>query len=774
VSAESDPPPALDAESLYREILAGDPHHPSALYHLGILLHGHGRREEAVALLRRVPERSPFGYGAAFNLGVMLRALGRFEEAVAAFARAVALPGSSGDAHMNLGLAMAEAGQPRRALRSLRRATTLLPERADAWHNLANVLVAAGSPGEAAACYRQALAREPELLPAWLGLANARFQAGEPAAAEADLRRLLALAPDFAAAAINLGNLLEAGERSREAIGCYQRAIRLEPGSIAARINLANVLKKTGEAATGAGFFAQAAALLQAGSQPQPPAPAPKPQERPEALVQAAVQHIGSLYRRGRSEAAEKSFEALIASLARDPENAELLAEMQNSFGQYHAIFCHLEAARHWHRQAARTCPESSLYRDNLLFLSLLDPALSNQELFERTLATETAANALEPFGHWENVADPERPLRVGYVSNSVMIDMNVYYFMDPILRLGDPDRVGNYLYGDAPRGLDPALLERYPRVRGWRNTHGRSPDEVAEQIRADGIDILIQVLGRAYNNDRTIQFFQRKPAPVQATFHGSMGTGLKVMDYFIADRWSVPGGGGERFLERVARLPRLFHLPADTPAPDPAPAPLTARGQFSFGFLGSNWKLNERMLELWAEILRRSPGSRLVIKGPGLNSATERALLAGRFARFGLDEDRLSFFGFVPTLTEHLNTYRELDLSLDTHPYCGGNSTLEALWMGVPVLTLAGDRFIGRMSVAILRAAGLDEFIAETPQDYIDKAVALAATPAPLLALRPTLRARLRTTPLTNAPRYARAMERLQRQLWRRWCRRG
>ena len=802
----------LEAETLYQQILSLVPEHISALHHLGVLFCQSNRHAAAAEMFRRILARDAGHLQAAFNLGVACRSLGRHEESITAFARVVGLKSDSGLGHMNLGVALLDAGQPRRALRSLRRAVALMPEDGVAHYTLANCLNSLDAVDEAEAAYRRALSLVSTLVEAWMNLGNLLLRQRRLGEAADCFRQAATLEPTLAGAHVNLGNVLRAEGRLEEAKAAYLHALALAPEMAEALYNLAFIMRDLGAVSEGVEYYSRARLLTDlsarardsenphtltaSNSRNRPPEVAAAGDfaeagrvglrdlgatvvqdvlkseaegahtftKEDEVFVKAAFDHADILESLGRTEETEACF---LKALEVRPNSAAL----HNFLAQFYARHGRLTEAKAAHHRAADLNPASSIFRDNGVFLNLLDSDLTNERLFALTQVAERRTNRIARFAGHANHRDPERPLRIGYVSSSLMLDMNVYYFMGPLLRHADPAMVENYIYGDSVRGPNPLLPQRYPGVRAWRNTRSLSAIEAGSLIREDGIDILVNVLGRAYNNDRVISFFHRKPAPVQVSFHASMTSGLEAIDYFIADVRSVPRSGSEGFSERVVRLPRLFNLVPDLSAPEVAPTPALARGVVTFGFYGSIWKLNDAVASVWARVLAAVPGSRLLLKGPGLGSEDGQALQRQRFARFGVDQRQLLFMPSKYSIYGHLTAYGEIDISLDAFPYCGGNSTLESLWMGVPVLTLAGERFIGRMSTSILGTVGLSDFIATSPDDYVAKAVAAVRDIPRLAATRAGLRQHLCRSPLVNGERYARILERTYRQMWRRWC---
>jgi protein O-GlcNAc transferase len=298
-----------------------------------------------------------------------------------------------------------------------------------------------------------------------------------------------------------------------------------------------------------------------------------------------------------------------------------------------------------------------------------------------------------------------------------------------------------------------------------WRLTLGMAPDAMADLIRRDGIDILVDL--SAFTRGNRLLVFARKPAPIQVTAWGyATGTGLSTMDYFFADPVVVPPGEQRYFAEEVVYLPSVL---AYTPFPD-APPPLRADGPLTFGSFNRPSKLNDETLALWARVLAAVPGSRLLLKFGGMDDPALAARVRAVLARHDVAPERVELRGQTSTY-DHVAAYGEVDIALDPVPHGGGVTTLEATWMGVPTLTLPGDRVSSRVTASVLTTLGLTSWIARSPDEYVALARRHAANPVALSVLRAGLRDRLAASPICDSVRYCRAVEAAYRAMWRRWC---
>jgi predicted O-linked N-acetylglucosamine transferase (SPINDLY family) len=366
------------------------------------------------------------------------------------------------------------------------------------------------------------------------------------------------------------------------------------------------------------------------------------------------------------------------------------------------------------------------------------------------------------------NTPDPDRPLRIGFVSGDFRRHP-VGYFLEDVLASLPKTSLQLVAYANQVRE-DEVTDRLRPHFDFWRNIRSLNDDEAAAQIRADGIDILVDLSGHTKANRLLV--FARKPAPVQVTYLGYFtSTGLKSIDYFLVDRWQAPEGEQLYYSETPFRQPG-HHLCFTPPRLDIPVGPLPAlrNGHVTFGNFNILAKMNDAVVASWSEILKAVPGSRLFLKSEQLDGDDVAASVHARFAAHGISADRLELEGKSP-FDEYLASYQRVDIALDPFPYNGGTVTVQALWMGVPVLTLRGDCHVGRNGTSILSALDMPEWVAQDGADYIERATQLAGGLTALAALRETLRPRLLASSLCDAPRFARDLEAAFREMWRMWC---
>jgi predicted O-linked N-acetylglucosamine transferase (SPINDLY family) len=737
-----------EAEAIYRQVLAYQPGHAPALYLLGVLAHQVGQNEQALALLDRALAADPSVADYHFHRARVCEALGRPDEAVAGYRQALALRPNYPDAWNNLGSLLAQQGRLTEAVAALREAVRLQPEMAAAHSNLGNALAELGLLEEAVASQRQALRLQPEMATAHSNLGTALRRQGKLDEAAAACREALRLKPDYARAHNNLGVVLFEQGRLAEAAEALTQALRLAPNLADAYSNLGLVLCEQGRFADAVTCCRQALRL------------------KPDAAevhnnLGRALAEVGQV-----SEGADAYRRAL--ELKPDYPEAE------NNLGTCCERQGKLDEAIAHYRAALARRPNYRAANDNLLIALQYhpadDPALLREE-HRRWVERHAAPLAGTARAH-DNDGSPERRLRLGYVSPDFR-QHPIPFFIEPVLAHHHHEHCTVLCYADLRR--PDAVTERLRRhADEWQDVTGLSDEALAERIRRDRVDVLVDLAVHAPHN--RLLAFARKPAPVQVSYLGYANTtGLPAIDYRLTDAFIDPPGLTEAFqTEELLRLPDTFctyQPPAEAPPVNDLPA--LAAGRVTFASLNRLAKVNGAVLALWARILAAVPGARLLLQATGLDDPGTREEVLGQFGRHGIGPERLhlrewgSFAGYL----RHL---QEADVALDTFPFNGHTTSCHCLWMGVPVVTLAGRLPVARVGVSLLANLRLPELIAETPEGYVEAAVRLAGDLERLRGLRAGLRERMRSSPLLDARTFTRHLEEAYRGVWRRWCAAG
>ncbi len=422
-------------------------------------------------------------------------------------------------------------------------------------------------------------------------------------------------------------------------------------------------------------------------------------------------------------------------------------------------------------RKSVERAPEHADIRSNFLnhlhHLPDLDPQVlfDEHEQWGRLHAPPTLARVSH-----NNPADPDRRLRVGYISPDFRTH-SVAYFFEPLLDGHDRRNVEVYGYGNVtfPDRMTERLKRKFDH---YRNVRGLRDETVARIIEQDRIDILVELAGHSDGNRLLV--LARKPAPIQVTYLGYPDTtGIQAVDYRLTDDLADSPQSQQFHTEKLVFLPDGFlcYRPPDF-APPVASPPAARKGYITFGSFNNSCKINPLIIALWAQILNAQPGSRLLLKFRAGDDQQVRERYFRRFERLGIPRDRVHIYGFKPAV-EHLQLYGEVDIALDTYPYNGTTTTCDALWMGVPVISLVGECHVSRVGLSILTRVGLEFFAASTHQDYIDRAAALAAKPHALVKMRASMRQRMLAGRLCDANGFARSVETAYRKMWQRWCQR-
>lgn len=605
-------------------------------------------------------------------------------------------------------LALLNAGQLSEALELLAQVCARAPADAEAWRMRGVACGRLNRHAEAADCFRKVIALQPANAEAHFNLGIAERGCGFPDKAEAAFRQAIKLNPNYVEPLESLAHGLINRGAVEEAAEVLRAALRLRPDNAEWQSNLGSLLQAKG-------------------------------------FLTEAEEH----YRRAQSLKPGATF-------------------VYENLGSVLATQGRMDEALAVYREGLRRDPRNMRTRSNLLltlnYLAGQDPA----EMLREHRAGELAPGQA-PTRAFANERNPDRRLRVGYVSPDFRTH-SVAYFLEPLLAAHDHGAFEVYCYSDVPRAdATTARLRAHADV--WRDIAKLSDADLAAQVTADGIDILVDLAG--HTSAHRLAVFAWRPAPVQVTWLGYPNTtGLSAMGYRITDALADPPGREAFYTEKLIRLDGCFlcyQPPGDTP--DVAPLPAETSGVVTFGSFNNLSKMQPAVIALWSQVLQAVPGARLLVKNPSLTDPPTRARIAAMFAQHGIGPDRLELLGHTPTPQEHLALYGRVDIALDTFPYNGTTTTCEALWMGVPVVTLAGAVHAGRVGVSLLTAAGLPELIAATPAECVARAAALAGDRDALSRLRAGLRERVRNSRLCDAAGFTRAMEAALRSMWRQWC---
>lgn len=594
----------------------------------------------------------------------------------------------------------------------------------------------AGRLEEAEALYRRILGSVPDHHDAWhlLGLIAHQLERNEEAAQL--IGRALALAPRTALFHYHLGAVLAVLQRRAEATDTLRTAIEIDPRLSGPRTELGLCL-------IGEGRYAEAAAVLR------------------EELVLApldavALRNLGvCCYEMGLLEDAE---ECTRRAVELDPDSSTTwnnLAGILISRGEP-------EAAAPLYEEAYRRDPGYAVAYSNRLMAEQYLPGVTPERLLDLSLEWQVRYGPRNvPMSR--PLAKEDRPLRLGFVSPDLK-RAPVGYFLVGLLEALERDADASVVYSDTVQPDD--LSERMKQAALlWRDARKMDDASLAKAVHTDGIEVLFDLAGHTKGN--RLLLFAKRAAPVQITWAGYVGTtGVEAMDYLLADQFQVPPGAEGYYRERVLRMPHGYvcYVPPSY-APDVAPLPALREGRVTFGAFHNAAKVGEASIAIWSRVMRAVPDAQLVLKYTNLDEPRTKARITGAFASAGIAPERIAIEGISPH-TAMLQRYNYIDIALDSIPYSGGLTTCEALWMGVPVVTLPGRTFAGRHSLSHVMNVGHPELVAHDENHYVSIASGLAGNLGALSALRYSLRGHMAASPLCDARGFAKDFISLIRQV--------
>jgi len=681
-----------------------------------------------------------------FRLGQKLLARGLNEEAVTACKHALINDPRHARAWCALGAGQRRLAQMDAAREAYEKAIALDPDYSQAWCNLGEWHLALGKPGLALEHFDRALELESGLLEAMNNRVAALYELGRFKDAEMAAGDAIKVHPGVAALHVNMGVVLLHSCKARPAVKAFRKALECDPACQEAHFNLATLLGETNRLGETLAYIEHEIAV--------------KGESAQRLASLALAQKV-----KGDLSAAEATCHKVLEMQAGNVAALVTLAGCLSARADH-------RGAISLNEKAIAFNPQMPAIYSNVAFDATYLPEISANEIYgyHREWARRFELPVVERVFACANLRQEDRPLRIGYVSGDFGTHP-VGFLLRDVVRYHDRNRFYINCYS-MMRGSDPITEVIRANADSWIDALLLSDDELAEQIHQDRIDVLVDLSGHtAYNR---LPSFALRPAPVQASWIGYFhSTGLENIDYFITDPHTSPRACGQLFSETPVWLPhsRFCYSPPEY-APEVSPPPATAGKPITFGSFNRIEKLVDPVLAAWAKILEAVPGSRMLLKAGTLDSKFICDDIRRRFAAFGLADERLELRG-PSSHPEMLEQYGEIDIALDPFPFNGGMTTLEALWMGVPVVTIAGNSIVSRQTVSVLANIGLAGELAFPDIDaYVAGAVALANNPLRLVELRNQIRPRLASSPVCQAEQFARDLEALYRRMWQAHCR--
>lgn len=734
----------IEAAVGYQEALRLDPQLIQAHCGLGNALRAQGRLPEATASYEQALALQPGLAGVRSGLGELLHLQGQFDAAIAQYRQALALTPEHAPTHGLLGNALHASGDLEGAVASYRHTLELRPDYALAHNYLGSVLKTLGRLDEAVASYRLAIAAAPDYSEAHNNLGVALRELGQLDEAIACYRAALELHPDAAEIHANLANTLYDRGALEQAIASYRRAIALKPQIAELHNYLGRAYKNNQQLDAALASYEQAVAL------------------KPDYAE--AYSNLGNAQlKKGLVDDAIASYRQ---ALAIEPA----LAEVHSNLGIALKDCGRLDEALDCFRKTLELKPDYVDGYTNYLVAAQYGPDYSPAQLLadHRAFGDRFEGPWRDKWPQHAARRQPRPRLRVGFVSGD-FCEHPVGFFLEGTLARIDRTALDIVLYPTAHK-VD-ALTHRIQELGfPWQSLVGLSDDQAAQRIADDGIDILVDLSG--HTADHRLQLFARKPAPIQVAWLGYWATtGLQAMDYILCDPHAIPAHEAGHFVEEPWYLPdtRLcFTPPTDSILSGPLPA--LANGYITFACFNNLTKMTEPVVALWARVLQQVAGSRLLFKNRALADASTRESIRRRFAAHGIAAERLQMEEHA-SRHDYLLTYNRVDIALDPFPFTGATTSVEGLWMGVPFITLHGDRLVAHQGEGILHNMGMTDWIAADADAYVALAVAKAGDLAELATLRAALRARLLASTLCDGPRFARNLQTAFEGMWNRFA---
>ena len=662
--------------------------------------HQHGHLEEAKRLYQAILAQVP-GHPQALNLlGLIAQAQGEYQLAVHLAQKATAITPNP-EFLSNLGSAFRGFGNLQKAISSYKSALDDNPSLLEAQFNLAGTLLESGESAEAERWFRKVISRQPSLVAAIEGISHACNTQGKYEEGLEYARKLIQLTPGHATGYLQKGMALQGLKRLDEARQAYEKACELDQNQAVALNNIGNILSQQGDLHQALSLYQRAVAL-----QPD--------------FIEASINLAWAYAQHGMLSEAAACYRQILTIR---PDQCHIYSDFLFTSNYDPAISPqqHLDAARAWweyYRNSPASCPQRAVSSNEIQRLQ-------------------------------------QKKLTIGFLSPNFCHHPVGIFFLPLIQELAQQD-ISVFCYAEMTEDTYDQQSDRIKaHAHKWFSTWNVSCAEVASQIKKDGVDILIDLAGHSAFN--RLDVMAAKPAALQAEWLGYVNTtGLPTIDYRLTDDIVDPHGADQYYSETLIRLPHgFFCYPPPANAPEVKEAPILSTGTPTFGSLNNLAKINPNVIGIWADILSKTPGSRLIMVSRALADEFIRQSYTDLFATHGIGARRLEMIPNLP-MQEYLALYDRIDVALDPFPHNGHTISCHTLWMGVPVVVLRGDRYAGRMGASIMTRIGLGELVAETQQQYVEIAVQLASSPQTVAQLRMGMRARMLASPICDHGRFA------------------
>ena len=765
------------AEEYYNHILSGNPDNARALLQLGTIYYRRNNLGIAQDYMQQAHAKGLDDESYYINYGLVCDKQDRAEEAEDCYNKALTLAPEVPQTYFNKGLLLYKLFRFQESVECFAKANSLEPGKWLTEFQLACSLQECKRYDESLEYFNKALQKQPENSRILCGIGMSLLRKYKYKEATTYVEKALALEPDNSVILNNYAFILKENGRKLEAKATFEKALRLNPNNFEALLGLGRLLTELGDYNTCRELFNKAIKL------------------KPDYYAPYASMGI-SYYNTSTREALEWFNKALelnpeaddvyslrgyALNILGNTEEAEKslrkAIELRDNNADYHQnlgnvlmVQAKISEALEHSRRAVELNPNNYLAFSNILLYTHYIPQATQEDIWN---LHQTFSKMFEPrdINLRPYLTEPrrDRKIRVGLVSSDFR-KHSVAYFVEPLLAHKDSNNFEYYTYSNVkvPDRISQRIADLSTK---WQSILQLSDVEAAELIRNDHIDILIDLGG--HTADNRLRVFFLKPAPIQVSWLGYPDTtGLQNMDYRIADEYTEPEGSEKYSSEKIIRLPGGFHCySVFADSPDIAPAPSVANGYVTFGSFNNFAKCSKETIFLWSEILKNVPHSKLVLKALSLGDKYVQENAYSMFEEFGIKRDRITMLPRTKGLKEHFMNYNNIDIALDTYPYNGTTTSCEAMWMGVPIISLFGPNHASRVGLSLLSHVDLQQLAAASPEEYVNKAVALATEEALRIELRSTMRQRLQSSPLLNAENFAQKFEAAMRAIWNVYC---
>ncbi len=673
-----------------------------------------------------------------------------------------------------------QSGQPDVSAKKYQQILSLQPKHSTAHFELGVLAFTQGQQQSAISYMQQAIELDSSQSMFHNGLGIVYSNIGDLPAGMLCFERALKLNPGNAVMLNNLGSNYKDQGKLADAVDCYQKAASANPKYAGAYTDLGEGPRRQRNFPAAADAYRQALAagadgpeihfnlavsLLNMGND----------QEAAKLFKTASVknpQHPGAFNNLGLALIGLDKFDEAIANYKKAIDIEPSFAAAHNNLGNALRSQNKLNDAIVSYRHALTLQPDHAGAHTNLLLTLNYLPEKSQAELYEAALQFETqhASNLLPDSLSYPNSKDKHKRLRIGYVSPDFRAH-SITHFTIKLIGTHHRNQVEVFCYSNVIKP-DSVTSKIRALADHWISIVGMDDQSVADQIRKDQIDILVDLAG--HTADNRLLVFARKPAPVQVNWLGYPNTtGMSTIDYRLTDAIADPPGEADQLhTEKLIRLPQGFLCyQTDDPHPAVVSPPCLEQGHITFGSFNNLSKMTPDVIRTWSTILQSVPDARLVLKSKAFAHETTRTQYAQKFQQHGISPGRLELFGLIPGRGKHLALYSKIDIGLDPFPYNGTTTTCEALWMGVPVISLLGNRHAGRVSASIMHHLGLPEWVADNEDEYIEMARSLADDRQQLISLREKLRPMMLKSALMDTEGFTQSLENTYREIWQTWC---